>query len=49
MELDSALSETLRDAFTALLEALPDGVRVLEGTGGPDGWADTTVKELVGR
>ena len=49
VELDTALSETHRDAFTALLEALPDGVRVLEGTGGPDGWADTTVKELVGR
>ena len=49
VELDTALSETHRDAFTALLEALPDGVRVLEGTGGPDGWADTTVEELVGR
>ena len=49
VELDTALSEAHRDAFTALLEALPDGVRVLEGTGGPDGWADTTVEELVGR
>ena len=27
----------------------PTASRVLEGTGGPDGWADTTVKELVGR
>lgn len=47
VELDTALSETHRDAFTALLEALPTA----SGAGGhrrPRRLADTTVEELVG-
>ena len=47
IDLDQALSEEYRAAFTALLEALPDHVRVLEGTGGPEGWADTDAAALA--
>ena len=47
VDLDTALSEKYRDAFTALLEALPATVRVLEGTGGAEGWADTDAAALA--
>lgn len=47
VNLDEALSEENQAAFTALLEALPDDVRVLEGTGGAGEWADTSVEALV--
>ena len=47
VDLDTALSEEYRDAFTALLEALPTTVRILEGTGGVEGWADTDAAALA--
>ena len=47
VDLEQALSDEYRAAFTALLEALPGHVRVLEGTGGPDGWADTGAAALA--
>lgn len=47
IDLDAALSETGRPTFTALLEALPETAAVLEGTGGADGWADTTPAALA--
>ena len=47
VNLEQALSEEYLPAFIALLEALPDHVRVLEGTGGSDGWADTDAAALV--
>ena len=47
VDLDTALSEEYRAAFVALLEALPTTVRVLEGTGGADGWVDTKAEALA--
>ena len=47
VDLEQALSDEYRAAFTALLEALPDTVRVLEGTGGTEGWADTDAASLA--
>lgn len=47
VDLDTALSPEHRAAFVALLEALPATVRVLEGLGGSEQWADTTVSALV--
>ena len=49
VDLDTALSEAYRPAFTALLEALPESVRVLEGTGGANGWADTSAAGLAAK
>ena len=47
VDLDAALSQDHRPAFTALLEALPETVPVLEGTGGADGWTNTTAAALA--
>ena len=47
IDLGQALSEEYLPAFTALLEALPDYARVLEGTGGAAGWADTSAAALA--
>lgn len=47
IDLEDALSEENRDTFSALLSALPASVRVLEGTGGPDGWTDTDPQTLA--
>lgn len=47
VDLDTALSEDYRPAFTALLEALPETAAVLEGTGGTDGWTNTTAVALA--
>ena len=47
VDLDTALSEAYRPVFVALLEALPDTARILEGTGGADGWADTTAGDVA--
>lgn len=47
VDLNTALSEAYRPAFTALLEALPTTVRILEGTGAADSWALTTADTLA--
>ena len=47
VDLDTALSPDYRDAFVALLEALPETASVLEGTGGADGWTATTAAALA--
>lgn len=47
VDLDQALSEEFRPAFTALLEALPASVKIWEGTGGSDGWEQTSVPDLA--
>ncbi len=47
IDLDQALSEELRPAFAALLEALPPAVKVWQGTGGSDGWARTSAASLA--
>ena len=47
IDLDDALAPENRGAFSALLSALPASVRVLEGTGGPDGWTDTDPQALA--
>ena len=46
VDLDQALSEEYRPAFSALLEALPDSVRLWEGSGEPGGWTPTSAAEL---
>ena len=45
IDLDQACSDTCRAAFTALLEALPDGILLRTGTGG--GWETTTAADLA--
>lgn len=45
INLEQACSDTYRDAFTAVLEALPDGITVWTGTG--DGWETTTAAALA--
>lgn len=47
VDVETALSADCRPAFVALLEALPETVRILEGTGGADGWADTSAADLA--
>lgn len=47
VDLDSALSETHRTAFTALLEALPETVRIFEGAGDSGSWTETTASQLA--
>ncbi len=42
IDLDMALREENRDALALLLEAIPVNARLLMGTGGADGWQDTT-------
>lgn len=48
VDLDTALSEDHRAAFTALLEALPETVQLLEGTSSDgDGWNAVTAAQLA--
>jgi len=42
VDLETALSEEFRPAFTELLEAIPQGAAVWMGTGGADGWRPVT-------
>ena len=48
VELEQALSPAYREAFTALLEALPDPVQLWQGIGGTDGWTQTSPSALAG-
>ncbi len=45
IDLDQACSDSYRAVFTALLEALPDGVLLRQGTG--TGWASTTAASVA--
>ena len=47
IDLDTALKADLRPAFTALLEAIPDGVPLWVGTGGADGWREIAPAEAA--
>lgn len=47
VDLDQALSEEYRSSFSALLEALPDSVRLWEGGGSPDDWTPTSAEVLA--
>ena len=47
VDLDQALSPDCQAAFVALLEALPDQVQVWQGTGGADGWTQTSAAALA--
>ena len=47
IDLDQALSPEYQEAFVALLEALPDQVKVWQGTGGADGWTQTSAAALA--
>ena len=47
INLDTALQEENRAAFTLLLEAIPSNVRLLEGTGGSTGWKDTSPEAVA--
>lgn len=49
IDLETALTPENRAAFTCLLEAIPSNVRLLAGTGGTDGWADTSPAEVAVR
>lgn len=42
VDLDTALKADFRPAFTALLQAIPDGAPLWVGTGGADGWRGLT-------
>lgn len=47
IDLEQALSPDYRQAFVALLEALPDQVKVWQGTGGADSWTRTSAAALA--
>ena len=46
IDLDAALSEPYRAAFTELLEAIPPSAALWRGTGGVDGWEAVTPETL---
>lgn len=48
VDLDTALSEAYRPAFIALLEALPESARLMEGVSSHgDGWSTVTAAQLA--
>ena len=47
VELETAASEAGKPAFAALLEAVPPSARLWLGTGGADGWRETTAAEVA--
>ncbi|MBC5737254.1 S41 family peptidase [Lawsonibacter faecis] len=47
VDLETAASDAGKPAFTALLEALPPSANLWLGTGGAEGWRETTAAELV--
>lgn len=48
IDLETALAPENQLAFTCLLEAIPSNARLLAGTGGADGWAETSPAEVAG-
>lgn len=49
IDLETAMREDLRPVFTALLEAIPDHAPLWVGTGGSDGWRQTTPAQAAAK